>query len=75
MRLNPRSNISGSDYINADFVKVKSIVFANLTINEGVMIIDRVDEKSWSAKHEKVDFLNALPSSERQGEWWILWFS
>ena len=53
--MNPRSNISGSDYINADFVKVKSIAFANVTINEGFMIINRVDEKSWSTKHEKVD--------------------
>ena len=26
MRLNPRYNPSGSDYINADFVKVKSII-------------------------------------------------
>lgn len=25
MRLNPRNNQSGSDYINADFVKVKLI--------------------------------------------------
>ena len=55
MRLNPRSNISGSDYINADFVKVMSIAFTNLTINEGVMIINRFDEESWSTEHEKVD--------------------
>ena len=26
MRLNPRNNPGGSDYINADFVKVKSII-------------------------------------------------
>lgn len=53
--MNPRSNISGSDYINADFVKVRSKAFANLTINAGAMIINRFDEESWSTEHEKVD--------------------